>query len=81
MSRTVADKYALLPDRSIAPLSCFFSASGAVDEELRRLLESADGPVSDGRLAQLLSDAGYPIARRTVAKHRARLGISSMSLR
>ena len=30
--------------------------------------------MSDQRLADRLRDAGYPIARRTVAKHRARLG-------
>ena len=74
MSRAVADKYALLPDRTIVPLSDFFGVSGGVDGELRRLLESADGPISDQRLADRLREAGYPIARRTVAKHRARLG-------
>ena len=81
VSRTVADKYALLPDRTIVPLTRFFSASGGVDGELRKLLESADSPVSDQRLADQLRDAGYPIARRTVAKHRARLGITAASLR
>ncbi|MET0896791.1 MAG: hypothetical protein ABWY45_02645 [Mycobacterium sp.] len=81
VSRTVADKYVLLPDRTIAPLSCFFTVRGGVDAMMRTLLESADGPISDQRLAEQLRDAGYPIARRTVAKHRARLGISAASLR
>jgi RNA polymerase sigma-54 factor len=81
VSRAVADKYAMLPDRTIVSLSYFFGASGGVDGELRKLLESADGPVSDQHLADLLREAGYPIARRTVAKHRARLGITSASLR
>ena len=81
MSRAVADKYALLPDGTIVPLSRFFGASGAVDAELRKLLESADAPMSDQRLADRLREAGYPIARRTVAKHRARLGFTAAPLR
>ncbi len=81
VSRAVADKYALLPDRTIVPLSRFFGVSGGVDAELRKLLESADGPMSDQRLADRLREAGYPIARRTVAKHRARLGFTAASMR
>ena len=37
--------------------------------------------MSDQRLADRLREAGYPIARRTVAKHRARLGFASAPLR
>jgi RNA polymerase sigma-54 factor len=81
VSRAVADKYVLLPDRTLLPLCRFFTASGGVDGELRRLLEAASGPVSDQRLAELLGEAGFTIARRTVAKHRARLGITTASLR
>jgi RNA polymerase sigma-54 factor len=81
VSRAVADKYALLPSGTIVPLSRFFGVSGGVDEELRKLLESADGPMSDQRLAERLREAGYPIARRTVAKHRARLGFAAAPLR
>jgi RNA polymerase sigma-54 factor len=81
VSRAVAGKYALLPDRSTVPLSRFFSASGGLDGTLRALVESANGPISDQRLAELLAAAGYPIARRTVAKHRARLGIAAAALR
>ena len=81
VSRAVADKYALLPDRTIVPLSAFFGVSGGVDAQLRKLLESGDGPISDQHLADLLRDAGYPIARRTVAKHRARLGLTAAPMR
>jgi RNA polymerase sigma-54 factor len=80
VSRAVADKFALLPDMSIVPLARFFGVSGGLDGELRRLLESADGPMSDQRLADRLREAGYPVARRTVAKHRARLGFTTASL-
>jgi len=80
VSRAIADKYALLPDATIVPLADFFG-TGGVDGELRRLLESADGPMSDQALADRLRSAGYPIARRTVAKHRARLGYTTVPLR
>jgi RNA polymerase sigma-54 factor len=80
VSRAVADKHVLLPDRTIVPLAAFFGVRGGVDAELRRLIES-DGPMSDQRLAARLCEAGYPIARRTVAKHRARLGLGAAAMR
>jgi RNA polymerase sigma-54 factor len=81
VSRAIADKHALLPDGTIVPLARFFGVSGGIDGELRKLLESADGRMSDQRLADRLREAGYPIARRTVAKHRARLGFTAAPLR
>lgn len=81
VSRAVADKHVLLPDRSVVAFSAFFGAAGGVDDHLRRLLAAAGGPVSDQVLAERLTAAGHPIARRTVAKHRARLGFSASALR
>jgi RNA polymerase sigma-54 factor len=49
-------------------------------EELQQARSRA-GPISDQHLADLLRDAGYPIARRTVAKHRARLGLTDAPMR
>lgn len=81
VSRAVADKHVLLPDCTIVPLARFFGVSGGIDAELRRIIESADGPMSDRHLALRLCEAGYPVARRTVAKHRARLGLSAAPMR
>ncbi|WP_446220321.1 RNA polymerase factor sigma-54 [Micromonospora sp. IBHARD004] len=81
VSRAVAEKYVLLPDRTVTSLATFFGASGGADEALRRLLVSDRGRQSDQQLADLLREAGYPMARRTVAKHRARLGFTSAALR
>ena len=81
VSRAVAGKYVLLPDQTIVALSRFFGVSGGIDGELRKLLDSADGPMSDQSLAVRLREAGYPIARRTVAKHRARLGFTAAPMR
>ena len=81
VSRAVAGKYALLPSRRITPLAAFFSASGGLDEELRELVRSEETPLSDQELADRLRVQGYPVARRTVAKHRARLGIGAAAQR
>jgi len=81
VSRAVADKYVLLPDRTMMPLARFFGTAGGADEELRRLLAAGQGRLSDQQLADLLRAAGHPMARRTVAKHRARLGYASAALR
>jgi RNA polymerase sigma-54 factor len=81
VSRAIADKYALLPDGSLIPMARFFGVGGGIDAELRRLIQSVDGPMSDQRLADRLREAGYPIARRTVAKHRARLGFAAAPMR
>jgi RNA polymerase sigma-54 factor len=37
--------------------------------------------MSDQHLADRLREAGYQIARRTVAKHRARLGFTAAPMR
>ncbi|MEM9143761.1 MAG: RNA polymerase sigma-54 factor, partial [Bacteroidota bacterium] len=38
-------------------------------------------PLTDDKLAKILKDKGYPIARRTVAKYREQLGIPVARLR
>jgi RNA polymerase sigma-54 factor len=67
VSRAVAEKYVLLPDRTTTPLATFCSACGGADEALRPLLVSDRGRRSDQQLADLPRDARYPMARRTVA--------------
>ena len=81
VSRAVADKYVLMPDGTTTPLAAFFSGSGGADETLRRILHATHGRLSDQQLADRLRDAGYPMSRRTVAKHRARLGFAAAVLR
>ena len=50
---------------------------------LRDIIDAEDRrkPLSDEALAQMLSERGYPIARRTVAKYREQLGIPVARLR
>ena len=49
----------------------------AVMEALRNIVdgEDAESPLSDERIAAKLKERGFPVARRTVAKYRDRLGI------
>lgn len=53
------------------------AASGAVRARLLKLIQNEDGlhPQSDQALAEALSSKQSPVARRTVAKYRAGLGI------
>ncbi|SNY65111.1 RNA polymerase factor sigma-54 [Paractinoplanes atraurantiacus] len=81
VSRAVADKYALMPDGTTSPLSAFFSGCGGADEALRRILSAAEGRLSDQQVAEKLRAEGFTMARRTVAKHRARLGFTAAALR
>jgi RNA polymerase sigma-54 factor len=50
---------------------------------MRELVDSEDksNPIDDEGLAALLTERGYPLARRTVAKYRDLLGIPVARLR
>ena len=93
VSRTVRDKYAATP-KGTMELRRFFvtgvkTADGEVlsqDAVLGKLKEIVNGedrsaPLSDERIAARLKELGYPVARRTVAKYRDRLGIQGASAR
>lgn len=56
-------------------------------KEIKKILETVISdeekkkPLTDAKLATILKDRGYPIARRTVAKYREQLGIPVARLR
>ena len=87
ISRTTTRKYMHTP-RGIFELKYFFSshvgtASGgecsstAIRAMIKKLIngEAPDKPLSDSRLAEILSADGINVARRTVAKYREAMGI------
>ncbi|MCS6948561.1 MAG: RNA polymerase factor sigma-54 [Steroidobacteraceae bacterium] len=90
VSRVTANKYMHTP-RGVYELRYFFSShvdaadgvgatsSTAIRAKIRKLIKEEDpqAPLSDSRLAELLSSEGIPVARRTVAKYREALGIPS----
>jgi RNA polymerase sigma-54 factor len=93
ISRITAGKYLHTP-RGVFELRYFFSSqveaadgsgtsSTAIRAKIRKLIreEPANGPLSDNRIAALLSSEGIPVARRTVAKYREAMGIAPSSER
>jgi RNA polymerase sigma-54 factor len=87
VSRGVTGKYLSTP-YGMYELKHFFSggyrtssgldvASTSVKSRLKEMLGAEDPlrPVSDQRLAEMLSEEGIPVARRTVAKYREEMGI------
>jgi RNA polymerase sigma-54 factor len=77
ISRAIANKYTLLPDGRLMPLSDFFDGTLSVKDVMRELiaLEKPGNHLSDEELARLLTVRGIPIARRTVTKYREEMGI------
>ena len=93
ISRVTSGKYLHTP-RGVFELRYFFSSqvegddgagtsSTAIRAKIRKLIrdEPPENPLSDGRIAELLSAEGIPVARRTVAKYREALGLASSAER
>ncbi len=88
ISRVTSGKYMHTP-RGVFELRYFFSShvgdgdgnetsSTAIRAKIRKLIrdEAGEAPLSDSRIADLLSKEGIPVARRTVAKYREAMGIA-----
>ena len=93
VSRTVRNKY-VQTDFGIYELKYFFSnaihtgsgediSTKIVKDKIKELIEGEDKtkPLSDDHLADLVNSAGYPIARRTVAKYREAMKLPKATLR
>jgi RNA polymerase sigma-54 factor len=88
VSRVTSGKYMHTP-RGVFELRYFFSSqvegadgsgtsSTAIRAKIRKLVKEEDpaNPLSDSRIAELLSSEGIPVARRTVAKYREIMGLT-----
>jgi RNA polymerase sigma-54 factor len=93
VSRVTSGKYMHTP-RGVFELRYFFSSqvegqdgsgtsSTAIRAKIRKLIreELPLEPLSDSRIAEILSGEGIPVARRTVAKYREMLGFAPSSER
>lgn len=93
ISRVVNSKY-IQTHFGIFPLKYFFSEGMQTDSgeevstrEIKKILqecidnEDKRKPLTDEKLAAILNEKGYPIARRTVAKYREQLNIPVGRLR
>lgn len=84
VSRATAGKFVMLPNYKVVPFGDFFTASLGAKDAIRELIEqeAAEGrTLSDREIGQRLLDQGYRVARRTVAKYRAELGILPSRIR
>ena len=77
VSRAVADKLVLMPDRRLIPFERFFSPSAAPKSVILELIhqERHGKPLTDLQISRILESRGYRVARRTVAKYRQALKI------
>lgn len=93
VSRTVRNKY-VQTDSGVYELKYFFSnpihtesgedvSSKIIKQKIRELIDNEDKskPLSDDRISLMLQDAGYQLARRTIAKYREAIKIPKASLR
>jgi len=90
VSRVTTNKYMHTP-RGVFEFRYFFSShvageegdqsSTAVRAKIRKLVSAEDPekPLSDSQIAQMLSEGGVTVARRTVAKYREAMKIASSS--
>jgi RNA polymerase sigma-54 factor len=91
ISRVTTNKY-MHTHRGVFEFRYFFSShvaasdgtemsSTAIRAKIRKLVaqEDPDKPLSDSRIADILSQEGVQVARRTVAKYREALGIAPSS--
>lgn len=84
VSRATANKYVMLPTRRVIPFSDFFTPSLSTKDVIKELIErevKKGEPLTDRRICDLLLQQGIRIARRTVAKYRAELGILPSTMR
>ncbi len=77
VSRAVSDKWALLPNRRLAPLSLFFDHSLPLKDQIQAVIAAENGRLSDQEIASRLHAQGVNVARRTVAKYRQQLRLPS----
>ncbi|KAB8140861.1 RNA polymerase factor sigma-54 [Chloroflexia bacterium SDU3-3] len=81
VSRATANKFVQLPSKQIVPFSHFFTASLSIKDVIQELVNNEKVPLTDQELVEMLGERGFDVARRTVAKYRAQLGILPSTLR
>jgi RNA polymerase sigma-54 factor len=92
VSRVTTNKFVHTP-QGIFELKFFFTtgiktaegdvSSSSIKEKIKNLIssESADDPISDQKIVEILKAQDIDIARRTVAKYRESLGLLSSAKR
>ena len=84
VSRATSNKFVMLPNRKVIPFSDFFTPSLSTKDVIKEILlqeQRKGGSLTDLTISSLLDERGIRIARRTVAKYRAELGILPSTMR
>jgi RNA polymerase sigma-54 factor len=81
--RATRGKLVQMPDGIVVPFAIFFDDALPIRCLVRYIIEREDPqrPLSDDEIAARLCEGGHSIARRTVAKYRAELGIETAGQR
>lgn len=72
VSRATANKYVQLPNEEVVSYDFFFTISHSLADTIAQMIANEDPshPLSDQELAEILTQQGFPVARRTVVKYR-----------
>ncbi len=72
VSRATANKYVQLPSEEVVSYDFFFDSAISVKDLIGELIATEDknSPLSDQRIAEILAERGFEVARRTVVKYR-----------
>lgn len=81
ISRAVSKKTIQLPNKKIIPMSKLFDRSLRIRTALKNIIAKEEKPLNDSQIAMILTEQGFPVARRTVAKYRTIEGILPARLR
>jgi len=83
VSRAVADKYLLLPNKQLIAFEKFFTPGAGAKSIIRELIqrEVQGRPLTDRQISRILESRGHRLARRTIAKYRLLLHIPPSSQR
>ena len=83
ISRATRHKFVQLPTEETIPFDLFFDDALPVKVLLKQIVSNEDRrkPLSDNQLARELAKRGVFIARRTVTKYRAEMGVPPVELR
>jgi RNA polymerase sigma-54 factor len=79
--RATAQRTLKTPTGRTLGLDLLFDPSFGAREELRDIIATEPRPMSDSELARELRRRGVPLARRTVAKYRASIGVPASTAR
>jgi RNA polymerase sigma-54 factor len=81
VSRATNGKNVLLPSGQVVSFDTFFTPALSIHDVIKEILANESRPMTDGEIAKELARRDIHVARRTVAKYRAQIGVLPSILR